>query len=148
MLKNETQPNSFQANLKKIKKTLSNKNFLTLIYKLLHDTFFILLFSFTLILIAEGLLPGIASSHLSLAKMAIGLLATLGGIIAIGRKIEYVYPKTRLNKSKLLPFLIIMSFLLIGTSLLRFALWENILITILTLFFFILFYHLLFLNEK
>lgn len=148
MLKNETQPNSFQANLKKIKKTLSNKNFLTLIYKLLHDTFFILLFSFTLILIAEGLLPGIASSHLSLAKLAIGLLATLGGIIAIGRKIEYVYPKTRLNKSKLLPFLIIMSFLLIGTSLLRFALWENILITILTLFFFILFYHLLFLNEK
>ncbi len=127
----------------KAKRRLTNKNFLILVYKLLHDTLFILLFSFTGILIVEGLLPGLATTHLSLARIAIALAAILTSIVLLGKKLDYVYPKTRLSKSKLLPFLIVVSFLLIGNSLLRFKLWENIVITILTLFVFILFYHLL-----
>ncbi len=129
------------------RKKFSNRNFLTLLYKLLHDALFILLFSFTLILIAEGLLPGLASSHLSPARIAIVLVATLLGIATLGKKLDLTYPKIRLNQSRLLPVLIVVSFLLIGNSLLRFQLWQNILITLLTLFFFILFYHLLF-SEK
>ncbi len=126
-----------------MKKLLANKNFLLLTYKLLQDALYILLFSFTIILIAEGLLPGIVTSHLSLAKLAIVLIATLTAIVFLGRKLGYTYAKTRLTKSRLLPVLIMISFLLIGNSLLRFKLWENIIITILTLFVFIFIYHLL-----
>ncbi len=148
MSKTNHHPNLFYRLTKSTKKIISSRNFLTLIYKLLHDSLFILLFSFTMILIAEGLLPGIATAHLSLAKLAIIVIATLIGIVLIGKKLDLTYAKTRLNKSKLLPILITVSFLLIGNSLLRFAFWENIIITVLTLFVFILFYHLLFLERK
>ncbi|MEI7620978.1 MAG: hypothetical protein WCJ51_00420 [Candidatus Moraniibacteriota bacterium] len=130
------------------KRLANNKNFLTLLYKLLHDCLFILLFSFAGVLIVEGLLPGLATSHLSLAKLAIVLVGVILGIVSLGKKLEITYPKTRLSKSRLLPLLIIVSFLLTSNSLLRFALWQNILITILSLCFFLLFYHLLFANEK
>ena len=147
MSKIKTSFQKFQHFAVVAKKNLSNRNFLTLVYKLLHDALFILLFSFTAILVAEGLLPGLASSHLSPARVAIVLVSTLFGIATLGKKLDLTYPKIRLNQSRLLPILIVVSFLLIGNSLLRFQLWQNILITLLTLFFFILFYHLLF-SEK
>ncbi len=147
MSKTNNHLQTFYTTQAKIKSLWANRNFLTLIYKLLHDVLFILLFSFTGILVIEGLLPGLASSHLSLARLAIALVTILAGIVFLGKKLGYEYPKTRLNKSKLLPILITISFLLLGNSLLRFKLWENIIITILTLFVFVLFYHLLMSNK-
>ncbi len=132
-----------------LRKMLASKNFLTLAYKLLHDALHILLFAFTLILIAESLLPGIITAHVGLAKLVILLLLTFMGILSLGKKLELTYPKKNsLHKSKLLPIPIIILFLLIGNSLLGLALWENILITITTLFILILFYQLLVTERK
>lgn len=128
---------------RKLKKFLSNENFLTFIYKLSHDALFILLSSFTIILIVEGLIPGIITSHLSLLKLSLPLLFVFGGIVLIGSKLNLSYPKIKLSKNKLVPFLIVALFLMIGNSLLQFALWENIVITISTISIFILLYQLL-----
>jgi len=128
---------------RKTKKILFNENFLNLIYKLAHDALFILLFSFTMILIVEGLIPGIITSHLSLLKLSLPLLFVFGGIVLIGSKLNLSYPKIKLSKSKLVPILIVALFLMIGNSLLQFSLWENIAITISTISIFILLYQLL-----
>jgi len=135
--------------IKTLKRILTSKNFLTLVYKLLHDALYILLFTFTLILIAESLLPGLITAHVGLAKLVILLLLSFMGIISLGKKLDLTYPKKNsLHKSKLLPIPVIILFLLIGNSLLGLALWENILITITTLFILILFYQLLVTEKK
>ncbi len=147
MPKNYSQPAFSHRKKNPITGMLSNKNFFMLSYKLLHDGLYILFFAFTAILISESLLPGIVTSHLSLTKLTITLLTILVGTIAVGKKLEMNFSRVRLIKTKLLPILIIFSFLLIGNSLLKFELWENIIITILTLFSLALFYYLFF-SEK
>lgn len=134
--------------LKKIFSTLSQKNNIMIVYKLLHDALLLLLLSFLAILIAEGALPGLISSHLSLTHLAIIILITLGAIIFIGRKFQISYARPNIKKNRLLPILVLLAFLLIGNSLLKFAFWENLTITLITLFLFFLFYQIIFSSDN
>ena len=121
-----------------------SKNTFLIAYKLLHDALFLLLISFMAMLIAEGALPGIVSSHISFTRVVIMILLILIMIILIGKKFQLTYTAPIIKKNKLLPILVLFAFLLIGNSLLKFALWENMVITLSTLFLFFLFYQIIF----
>lgn len=121
-----------------------NKNTSLVAYKLLHDALFLLLISFVAMLVAEGALPGIISSHVSFTRIVIAILLVLILIILIGKKFQLTYATPIIKKNKLLPVLVLFSFLLVGNSLLKFALWENMIITLSTLFLFFLFYQIIF----
>jgi len=121
-----------------------SKNTFLIAYKLLHDALFLLLASFIAMLVAEGALPGIVSSHISFTKIIIAILLILIFIVLIGKKFELAYASPIIKKNKLLPVLVLFAFLLIGNSLLKFALWENMVITLSTLFLFFLFYQIIF----
>lgn len=124
-----------------------SKNTLLVAYKLLHDVLLLLLMSFMAVLIAEGALPGIVSAHISFTFIVIVILLVLLLIILIGKKFQLTYSPPIIKKNKLLPVLILFAFLLVGNSLLKFALWENMVITLSTLFLFFLFYQTIF-NPK
>jgi hypothetical protein len=122
-----------------MKKINIDKNAILIAYKLLHDALAIMLLAFSMLLIIEGIIPGLVSSHLSLAKVVLVIILNLGAILWIGRSFQITYDPPTIKKNKLLPVLVIGSFLLIGNSLLRFSLWENIIITLTTL---LIIYHL------
>jgi len=121
-----------------------SKNTFLIAYKLLHDALFLLLISFMAMLVAEGALPGIVSSHISFTRVVIMILLILIMIILIGKKFQLTYAAPIIKKNKLLPILVLFAFLLVGNSLLKFALWENMVITLSTLFLFFLFYQIIF----
>ena len=129
-------------------KIFFTKDALLIIYKLLHDVLFLLLFSFLGIIVAEGALPGLITSHIGLAKIAIAIVLVLGIIVLIGSRFQIIYEKPGLRKNKLLPAFILFSFILIGNSLLKFALWENMIITVVTILVFLLLYQLIFSEKK
>lgn len=134
--------------LKKILAFCSQKNNVMITYKLLHDTLILLLISFIAILISEGALPGLVSSHISLTRLVIIILIVLGAIIIIGRNFQISYEKPNIKRSRLLPVMILFAFLLIGNSLLKFAFWENLVITLATLFLLFLLYQIIFSSEN
>ena len=125
-----------------------NKDVFIVAYKLLHDALFLLLISFVAMLIAEGVLPGIISSHISLLKITLAIFLVLGFLIFVGKNLSIAYSQQTVKKNRLLPALIFLAFLLIGNSLLKFAFWENIIITLVVLFLFFLFYQSILENEK
>jgi hypothetical protein len=131
-----------------MKKITIDKNILLLTYKLLHDVLFLVLLSFMGILFADALLPGLITSKISFSKITIFLVLVMGATIFLGKYLEISYDKVRINKSKILPALLLFAFLLIGNSLLKFTFWENIIITLVTLFIFYLFYELIFSSDE
>ncbi len=124
------------------------KNSLLITYKLSYDLLLLLLLTFAVTLIAESLLPGLISSKISLTKLSFAIFLILSLIIYLGKNFGISYEISKINKNKILPPLILFSFLLIGSSLLKFTLWENIIITITTLFVFFLFYELIFIDKE
>ena len=126
------------------KKITFSKNAYLILYKLLHDVLLLALLTFSGMLIAEGVLHGIISSHISFDRVAMFIFVILLCITWIGSKFQITYPSPKIKRSKILPFLILISFLLIGNSMLKFALWENITITLTALLVFFLMYGLLF----
>ncbi|KKQ51299.1 MAG: hypothetical protein US70_C0019G0004 [Parcubacteria group bacterium GW2011_GWD2_38_11] len=131
-----------------LKKITINKNILLLTYKLAYDLLLLLLLTFAATLAAEGLLPGLVSSKISFSKITIILFLVLTLIAYLGKKLSITYNKTKISKNKILPIIILFSFLLIGSSMLKFTLWENISIALITLFVFFLFYELIFSSEN
>ena len=131
-----------------MKKIQLNKNFYLITYKLLHDSLFLILISFAGVLIADALLPGLISSKISFTKITLALILTAAITTYLGKKLGISYIEKKINKSKILPILTLFSFLLISNSLLKFSLWQNITITLVTLFIFFLFYEILFSSEK
>lgn len=121
-----------------------NKNYVLIVYKLLHDALFLLLMFFIFMLIAEGALPGVVSSHISFIRVILPILLIFIFIILIGKKFDLTYTAPAIKKNRLLPVLILLTFLLLGNSLLKFAFWENIIIVISTLFLFLLLYQIIF----
>lgn len=119
-----------------------------IIYKLLYDALFLTIVSFTGMLLIDGLLPGFISSHISFAKITILIIFLLGTIAWIGNKFQVVYDLPKVKKNKLLPFLVLVSFLMIGNSMLKFALWANIVITLIVIVVFFLIYELIFLEKE
>lgn len=125
-----------------------NKSFQLIAYKLLHDALFLSVISFAGMIVVEGVLPGLISSHIGLAKMAIIILILLTIIIWLGGKLQIAYHSEESCYRKLLPFITVFAFLLVGNSLLKFAFWENIIITTATLAIFFLMYIILFSGKK
>lgn len=133
----------------RIPKISISQNALLVTYKLLHDLLFLLLVTFAAILAADGLVPALLiSTRLSFSKIATMIILSFSAIVYLGKKLDIAHHPTKINKSKILPALILFSFLLIGNSLLKFSFWENIVITLTTLFIFFLFFELLFSPEE
>ncbi|EKE20085.1 MAG: hypothetical protein ACD_8C00056G0010 [uncultured bacterium] len=117
-------------------------------YKLLHDGLFLILLTFAGLLFSDALLPGLVTNKISFTKITLFLVAVMTLIGFLGKKLSISYPQKKANKNRLLPVIVLFSFLLIGNSLLKFTLWQNIIITLTTLFIFFLFYELIFHHEK
>ncbi|EKD58945.1 MAG: hypothetical protein ACD_56C00021G0006 [uncultured bacterium] len=127
-----------------IKKISLNRNTFLIAYKLLHDALLLVLASFAVMIIGEGLIPGFISSRISFSKTAISIMIIIGLIAWIGKKLQITYNPPKIRKNKLLPVLILISFLLIGNSMLHFDLWANIIITLIFLLVSYLIYEMIF----
>ncbi|TAK96913.1 hypothetical protein EPO05_00605 [Patescibacteria group bacterium] len=103
-----------------------------LIYKLLHDAIFLLILVLGCFLLVEGIAPGLFTPLVSFSKIAI-LLSIL--ILATGLLTPYVAPATPLaqQKTRLIWALGAFAIILVANSLFSFKLWENVIITLLTI---------------
>lgn len=81
-------------------------------------------------LIVEGLIPGFVSAHLPLSYVGIAVLALVAAIQFLGKKIGISHDVTEKKHAFILPLLLTLSFLLIGNSMLKYPLWQNMLITL------------------
>jgi hypothetical protein len=125
-----------------------NKNVMVVAYKLAHDLLFMLLLTLGAALLSQAVIPGILSSHISFEKLAIALLLLIAAITWLGKKLDFAYPATRLHRNKAIPLFLIFAFVLIGDSMLKFPMWQNLIITIVMLIIFLLFYQIIFSPEK
>lgn len=116
----------------KISKKLTG-NFGIFLYRILNDILILLLFSYAVLLVAEGAMPGLVSSYLSFTKITLTIFAVLGSIVYLGKLNEISF---KLNNKKTAIFcsLIAFSIILIINSLLKFAWWEITIITIVSIF--------------
>jgi len=131
-----------------IKKIVTDKNFVLLTYKLAHDALFLMLLALAGMLVSEGILPGFISAHISFVKVIVVIFILLSFIALLGHQLDIAFTSSPMQKNKLVPLLLIFSFLLIGNSMLKFPFWENLLTTLATLLVFFLFYQLIFFPKK
>ncbi len=124
-------------------KNLNHKQNLLLIYKLLYDMAFILLFLFSCLTITEGFLPNFLSSHLNVTSLILSLLIVLVAIGKLGEKLDLHYSIISIRKKKSIPFLVVLIILLLGSSILKFPLWENLLIISGMLYLLFIFYRII-----
>lgn len=110
----------------KIKKL---EKYFPIIYKLGTDVLFLLLLVFAMLLFSERVLPGFLSNSLSFTRMTIILFINLGLLIYIGKKENYLFSGFTKRKNGLSIFLAIFSAILIAASMLKFQVWEIIIIT-------------------
>jgi uncharacterized membrane protein YhaH (DUF805 family) len=101
--------------LRKMIAICGQKNNAMIAYKLLHDTLLLLLLFFVAILTAEGALPGLVSSHISLASLAVIILIILGAIISIGRNFQISYGRPDIKKIASCRFWFYLRFSLLAT---------------------------------
>ena len=125
-----------------------NKNLLLLAYKFLHDVFLLLLIAAFVLLVGEGLVPGLLSEQLSPLRVYLGIFTVGSMIFLLGNYLQIAPAKPTKKRSSSLPFFVVFLFLLIGNSMLKFALWQNLIITVATLAIFFLFYKILLSQEK
>lgn len=78
-----------------------NKNYLTVIYKLLNDLLFICLIFFFFMLIGESLLPGIISTRISFSIIIVMILLDMLSIRKLGVFLN-IENKNKTNKKALL----------------------------------------------
>lgn len=134
--------------MKKINIPKFNQETYLFAYKLLNDVLFLALIAFIGTIFVEATLPEIITSHISFTIMGIVIIITMISIAWIANRCQIDYGKPGLRKSKSLPFLILAAFLLLGNSMLKFDLWENLSITIVMLFVIFLFYRQMFGSER
>jgi hypothetical protein len=106
-----------------------NKNIFLVAYKLLCDSIFLLLIFFCGTLVAEGLIPGIITEHISFLKIIFILVFNLAAIHLVGRLSEIEIPKSAANK-KTAVFLAVLGTLLVFNSLLHLNLFLAFLILV------------------
>jgi len=107
------------------------------LYKIFNDILILLLISCVLLLISEGIIPGLVSAYLSFIKLILLVFAVIGGIIYLGKLNDIGFEFSK-RKTALFYGLIIFSVILIINSLLKFTWWEIGIITIASIF--LLFY--------
>lgn len=116
----------------KISKKLTG-NFGIFLYRIFNDILVLLLFSYAVLLVAEGAMPGLVSSYLSFTKLTLAVFAILGAIIYLGKLNEISFESSN-KKTAIFCSLIAFSIILIINSLLKFAWWEITIITIVSIF--------------
>ena len=115
-----------------IKNILKNSQFYLLIYKLLHDLLFLVIATAFVSIIIEGAIPGFLSQQLSPLRIYVILVILLFVISLLGNKLAIDYPQKISKKSPLAALSVVFLFLIIGNSMLKFALWQNLIITLTT----------------
>lgn len=90
-------------------------------YKIAHDSLFILLLFFTLVLIAEGLLPGIISDHFGIYKIFVAIILNSMAVKFLADKLKNkIKPSAQVQekgKKKMIAFIILISILFINSIL-------------------------------
>lgn len=109
---------------------ISENKSLPVIFKLLHDTLFLLLLFFAASLLAESLLPGIISRHFSLARTVILLLGNVFLITLIGNVLQINSAPKATNK-KMIFVISFFGIILTLNGLLKINLLLNFSITLL-----------------
>jgi hypothetical protein len=104
------------------------KNSALVAYKLLNDLLFTLLVFFILALIAEGIIPGLVSTSLSLLRVVILIAATLA-LIFIAASRTGIELKKPLNK-KMTALVIFVAIILFFNSLLKLNMFLNLFISL------------------
>lgn len=115
-----------------IKKYLEkiDKNLLLMIYKLSHDVLLLSLITFFISMIAEGILPGFISSHMGFTKITFMLLLVVLATITLGKYLGIEISAAHVKKNIFTPFFLLASFLIIGNTMLKLPLWQNLFFTI------------------
>lgn len=121
---------------------LNKKQLPIVVYKIIQELLFAVLVIFFGAVVTEGVLPGFLSAQLSPTRIIFLVLAGILSLIFLGRKfsLSISRPDGNLKKSRkfnlakiTLATVFVFAFLMIGNSMLKLALWENLLITFLTL---------------
>lgn len=101
-------------------KILNNKNYQTIILKLLHDALLILVVLFFGLLVMESVLPGLISGHIGLWIVAGSILINIGLISWLSEKLAITNPlkETKTNKKEVFIILLIF-FIFIFNGVLR-----------------------------
>ena len=127
-------------------KKFNDRQFLLLSYKLSYDVLFLLIVAFVTALFLEAVLPGMVSHNNGFLTISFLIFGSIWSVTTLGKKLGIEFRNNR--KHHLFPFIMAGSFILIGNSLLKFSLWENLIITTVTLFIFFILYHTLFPAKK
>ena len=96
---------------------LSNRENLTVVYKILHDILFIALIFFLLALIAEGLLPGIITTHVGFFTVITFIFINLIIIYALGKFLRIDLKNNTITKKTALPLLFVLILLILNSLL-------------------------------
>lgn len=107
-----------------------NKNISIIIYKLLFDLLFIFLFFFALMLLAEGLIPGIVSTHISFLRIIILSSLNIFAIYLVGNFSKINIQPQKTNKKTTI-FLAVLGIILVFNSLIKLNLFLAVFILIL-----------------
>jgi hypothetical protein len=114
-----------------------NGNLGIFLYKILNDILWLLIISYILLLISEGIIPGLISAYMSFTRLTFIIFAVLGATAYLGKTNDIRF-EFGSKKTVLFYGLVIFSVILIINSLLKFAWWEIAAITISSIF--LLFY--------
>jgi hypothetical protein len=108
------------------------KNKYIIAYKLLADLLFLLMLFFAVMLIVEGLLPGLVSSHISFSRIIFLLVFNIFAIYFVG-SFSKINPSSQKSNKKITIFLVILSVILILNSLLKLNIVLALIILLATL---------------
>jgi hypothetical protein len=115
-----------------------NKNKLIVVYKLLTDLFFVMLFFLMATLFIEAIVPGIISEHIGFVKIIIFIFLNLTALYALGKFLSVNPGEQKMNKKTLVLFFILGIFIIFSNFLrINFILALAILITSLVTAYFV-----------
>lgn len=117
------------------------------LYKILNDILVLLLISYAMLLVSEGIMPGLVGAYLSFTKLTLLVFAIMGAIIYLG-KLNNISFELENKKTVLFYSLIIFSIILIINSLLKFTWIEIGIITIASLFLLYFLYNNFFIEKN
>ena len=115
-----------------IKNIARSRQFHLLIYKLLYDAIFLVLLVAFVSFIAQAIIPGVLAPHLSTLRIFVILILLLFATSLLSKKLGITYASQKVS-SKKRPwgaFSVIFVFLILGDSMLKFSLWQNLVITL------------------
>ncbi len=135
-----------QKKPKKIIEILNNRQLLFVAHKLSYDILFLTTISLICAIFLEAMLPGIVSQKNGFLAIFFVLFLSIFTVSKTGEKLEINSDAKQNNR--LMPIILVISFILIGNSLLKFSLWGNLVITTLTIFIFFIIYHIIFPEKK